>query len=283
MDKSKSNNKISKKDSSKQIVDKKLMLKAIKVVQRLHQEEKASSKDLFELSRKPFLYLNFLLNKLPEVSNYRDIQLTLPSSIYNLDQDEKRLFIMTNEVKKNNKELLKAFKGNWKFISYEKLKKNFKEYKDKRALLKTYDLFFCERSLVGNLKKALGTKFFTKKKYPFPVSLSEQLNEEGLIEEEKFRAYLSQLVDNVSYMHLGEGTELSIKVGRVEDMKELDILKNCLSCFKQLVTTLKQYGLTLKNIRRVFIKGEKTQSLPVYSYLTDEEKEIARAILNESI
>ena len=164
MDKSKSNNKISKKDSSKQIVDKKLMLKAIKVVQRLHQEEKASSKDLFELSRKPFLYLNFLLNKLPEVSNYRDIQLTLPSSIYNLDQDEKRLFIMTNEVKKNNKELLKAFKGNWKFISYEKLKKNFKEYKDKRALLKTYDLFFCERSLVGNLKKALGTKFFTKKK-----------------------------------------------------------------------------------------------------------------------
>ena len=282
MEKGKSNSKISKKAASKQLVDKKLMLKAIKVVKKLHDEEKASSKDLFEMSRKPFIYLNFLLNKLPEVPNYRDIQLTLPSSIYNLDQEEKRLFILTNEVKKKNKEVLKAFSGGWKFISYEKLKKNFKEYKDKRALLKTYDLFFCERSLIGNLKQALGTKFFTKKKYPFPVSLADQLSEEGVIDEEKFRAYLSQLVSNVSYMHLGEGTELSVKVGRVEDMKDLDILRNCLSCFKQLVTTLKQYGLTLKNIRRVFVKGEKTQSLPVYSYLTDEEKEIARAILNES-
>ena len=58
-------------------------------------------------------------------------------------------------------------------MSYEKLTKNFSEYKLKWDLLKSFTLFFCERKISPLIKKHIGTKFYEKKKFPFPIELPE--------------------------------------------------------------------------------------------------------------
>ena len=83
------------------------------------------------------------------------------------------MFIVSNEFKEKNKDFLKKFEPNWKFVKYDKLKTNFTEYKDKKNLLKSFDLFFCERRISPLLKKHLGKHFYEKKKFPFPVSFDD--------------------------------------------------------------------------------------------------------------
>lgn len=95
---------------------------------------------------------------------------------------EKILFIVSNDFKTRNKKVLKSFKENCYFISYEKLKKNFNEYSSKRGLLKDFDLFFCERSISPLLAPLLGKKFFVKNKFPFPIELSKEEIDDKYVE-----------------------------------------------------------------------------------------------------
>ena len=272
-----SKNKISKQSDSQ--IDKKQILSAIKVVKSLYAAQKTGTSDLFELSKNPFVYMNFIVNKLPDVNYYKDTKLQLANSIHGKAFETRALFITTNEFKEANSAVLKEFAGDWKFIRYEKIKKNFKEYKDKRGLLNNYDLFFCDKALVGTLKKSLGTKFFERKKYPVPVDVSP-LKTDAPVTKQQLGEFLGQLTDNCTYLHLGQGTEFSVKIGRSEKMADIDVLKNALSAFKEIVRVFKGLGLSLKNIRRVVIRAEQSESLPVYSYLTDEEKQVLKKVVN---
>lgn len=58
-----------------------------------------------------------------------------------------------------------------KVIGISKLKKNFKQFKDKRALLNDYDLFLADLRVYKMLPEALGKEFYQKKKYPCPLKL----------------------------------------------------------------------------------------------------------------
>ena len=50
-------------------------------------------------------------------------------------------------------------------IGYEKMKKNFKQIKDKRSLLAANDLFFCDWKIYNLLRQPLGKLFYENKKY----------------------------------------------------------------------------------------------------------------------
>ena len=265
-------NKISKQTDAQ--IDKKQILSAIKIIRKLYTDKKDETKNLFELTKNPFIYMNFIVNKLPNVSYYKDTKINIPNSIYSDEFESKNLFILTNEFKNDNKKILSELKGNWTFVRYDKIKKNFKEYKDKRGLLNNYDLFFCDKALIGNLKKSLGVKFFERKKYPLPVDLSAFKGDNKVVDRDEFKKFLGSLVEKCTYLHLGQGSEFSIKIGRAEKMSDIDILKNALSAFKEVVRVFKQLDLSLKNIRRVVIRAEQSESLPVYTYLTEEEKSL---------
>lgn len=258
--------------------DKKNILKGIKVVKKLSLDKKNNSKDLFELSKQPFLYLNFLVNKLPEVEKNGMRQIKLQNPIYGEKYNSKFLFILSNELFDNNEEELEF--ENWKFIKYDDLKKNNTEYKDKRELLKSYDLFFCERKISPLLKSVLGKNFYLKKKFPLPVFLDDFL-ENKKINLEKFKGELESLTSFSTYLHLGNGAEFSIKVGRMDNSNDLDNLKNVLFAIKNVFLLFKEYGVKKNNFRRIFLKGESTESLPIYSYLSPEEKKIARLLINK--
>lgn len=268
------NKKIQKQKKS--AFDKKNILKAIKLLKKLSLDTKNNSKDLFELSKQPFLYLNFLVNKLPEVEKKGIRQIKLQNGIYGKNYNSKFLFILSNELFDNNEEELEDIE-NWTFIKYEDLKKNNTEYKDKRELLKSYDLFFCERRISPLLKSVLGKNFYLKKKFPFPVFLDD-IVEEKKINLEKLQNELENLSSFSTYLHIGNGAEFSMKIARMENSKDLDNLKNVLFGIKNVFGLFKEYGVSKNNFRRIFLKGESTESLPIYSYLSPEEKRVARLI-----
>jgi ribosome biogenesis protein UTP30 len=58
-----------------------------------------------------------------------------------------------------------------KVIGYDKLKRNFKQYKDKRRLLQEYDQFLADIRVYKMLPETLGREFYDKKKFPCPLKL----------------------------------------------------------------------------------------------------------------
>lgn len=78
-------------------------------------------------------------------------------------------------------------------------------------------------------------------------------------------------------MHLGDGPEFTFKIGRVK-MNDIEILKNSLVGVKKFLSLLKQFSLSTENIRRIYIKLDKSESLPIFTHLTKEEISILREI-----
>ena len=58
-----------------------------------------------------------------------------------------------------------------KVIGFDKLKRNFRQYKDKRNLLKEYDAFLADIRVYKMLPELMGKEFYEKKKYPCPVKM----------------------------------------------------------------------------------------------------------------
>jgi ribosome biogenesis protein UTP30 len=67
-----------------------------------------------------------------------------------------------------------------KVIGVSKLKKNFKQYKDKRQLLSDYDLFLSDIRVYKMLPELLGKEFYAKKRYPCPLKLHGLTGENAL-------------------------------------------------------------------------------------------------------
>ena len=137
------------------------------------------------MSKNPFVYLNFVLNKLPDVDHKKMRKIEILHPIYSDEYNSEFLFIVSNEFKKANKEILSEFKPRWRFVKYDKIKKNFTEYKDKRNLLKSFDAFFCERKISLLMKNILGKNFFEMKKFPYPISFEDCVDQDNNLNKEK--------------------------------------------------------------------------------------------------
>lgn len=84
-----------------------------------------------------------------------------------------------------------------------------------------------------------------------------------------------------TYLHIGHGAELTMKVGRINHISHLDNVKNIIKGVKGIVILFKELGLKKSNIRRIYLKTEKSESLPIYTQLSEEELQLAREILRE--
>lgn len=56
-------------------------------------------------------------------------------------------------------------------IGFDKLKRNYKQYKDRRTLLKQYDGFLADMRIYKMLPECLGKEFYDKKKFPCPIKI----------------------------------------------------------------------------------------------------------------
>lgn len=93
-----------------------------------------------------------------------------------------------------------------KVIGYDKLKKNFKQFKDKRKLLNEYDHFLADLRIYKMLPEALGREFYSKKKYPCPIKLH------GFKTPKELQKQLNQ-ASKATFFIEGNGPNYSLKVG----------------------------------------------------------------------
>lgn len=56
-------------------------------------------------------------------------------------------------------------------VGYDRLNREFRQFKDKRALLNDFDLFFADIRIYQMLPEKLGKHFYRKKLYPCPMKL----------------------------------------------------------------------------------------------------------------
>jgi ribosome biogenesis protein UTP30 len=56
-------------------------------------------------------------------------------------------------------------------IGFDKLKRNFNAFKDRRSLLKQYDGFLADIRVYKMLPECLGKEFYSHKKFPCPIKL----------------------------------------------------------------------------------------------------------------
>ncbi len=104
------------------------------------------------MTKNPFLYLNFIVNKLPNIDHKKVRRIKLSHEIYSGNYNSRICFIISNQLMEKNEELLENISP-WKFLTYDYVKKNYTEYKDKRSFLREFDLFFCERKITPLMKK----------------------------------------------------------------------------------------------------------------------------------
>ena len=68
------------------------------------------------------------LGQMPKVDKIHNYAIEVPNSIYFDDSKTESLFIVSNEFYALNKDFLKSLRQEWRFIKYDKIKKNFKLY-----------------------------------------------------------------------------------------------------------------------------------------------------------
>ena len=102
-----------------------------------------------------------------------------------------------------------------KVIEYNKLKKEYRQYKDKRQLLRDYDQFLADLRIYKMLPECLGKEFYQKKAYPCPIKLH------GFATPNDLQKQLNK-ASKAAYFIQGNGPNYSMKVGRTsQDPKEV--------------------------------------------------------------
>ena len=103
-------------------------------------------------------------------------------------------------------------------IGYDRLKREFKQYKDRRALLADFDLFLADIRIYNMLPAVLGKEFYSRKKFPAPLKLHG-------IDDKEMQKVLNEASECTFFMP-GNGPNYSVQVG-TSKMSEKDVAKNC--------------------------------------------------------
>ncbi|ORX74684.1 ribosomal protein L1, partial [Linderina pennispora] len=146
-------------------------------------------------------------------------------------------------------------------ISIKKLKHDHKAYEAKRRVLTSYDLFLTDDRILNSLPKALGTKFFQRKKLPFPVNLDAS----------DLKKELSKAIGSTFYSPT-TGTTSVVRVGSTE--MTADQLAENIECAVEAIAARVPKGW--KNVQSLHIKTGKSLALPIYNSLPEEAEAIAR-------
>jgi ribosome biogenesis protein UTP30 len=116
-----------------------------------------------------------------------------------------------------------------KVIGFDKLKRNFKQYKDKRLLVKDYDAFLADLRVYKMLPEVLGKEFYSKKMYPCPVKVHGFGGKE-------LQQQLNNAAASTSFMQ-GNGPNYSLTVGRTTQAAN-DVALNVQQALAQAVSHL---------------------------------------------
>ena len=157
-----------------------------------------------------------------------------------------------------------------KVIGFDKLKRNFKQYKDKRQLLKDYDAFLADLRVYKMLPELMGKEFYDRKKYPCPVKLH------GFDSSAALEAQLNSAAAS-TFFQLGNGPNYSVKVGKTFQ-NEKQIAQNALQAFSQALTFATVHdAIDFDAVCQVTLKVGSSPELPIYNHF--DEADLAASLL----
>lgn len=136
-------------------------------------------------------------------------------------------------------------------IKLDKLRTQYKEFKDRRKLLSQHDLFLADDRILPMLTKALGKTFLKVKKQPVPISLERRSSLGKQIARARDSAFL-----------VGSfGDCWAVKLANTA-MTEDQVVENLMAGIGEVVKNIPRKW---KNVKAINIKCSNSVALPVYS------------------
>lgn len=192
------------------------------------------------------------LKRIPEKSKNKPFLVPVPHTIYGREGSE--ICLITKDPQRDFKEQLERSPVDCvtKVLGLSKLRTNYKQYKDRRVLRDSYDLFLADDRILPLLQPLLGKIFFSKKKQPMPVRIKGS--------DGSFAANLAQARD-ATYFHLSGGPCCSVKIAK-SSFEVDEILANLEA---SLTTIVKHIPQGWDNIQSLCIKSHDSISLPIFN------------------
>lgn len=204
------------------------------------------------------------MNELPTNPTPRPLQIKLPHP-FNSSAHNTRACVFVKDPAREFKNQIAALKIPCiaKVIGYTKLKKEFKQFKDKRLLLKEYDMFLADIRVYKMLPECLGKEFYSKKMFPCPLKLH------GLTSEE-LQAELNK-ASKATYFTQGNGPNYSLRVGRTsQDPK--DLAENIESALPFALAYIAAHdGIKFSKVSTISVRVGDSPDLPILNQLQKSE------------
>ena len=121
----------------------------------------------------PFIHLQFTMTQLPEGSpTPRPLQIQVPNA-FNSEEGDTRACLIVKDPESKFKETIQDMKIPCiaEVIGFDRLKREYREFKDKKKLMREYDLFLADIRVYKMLPELLGKEFYAKKMFPCPVKV----------------------------------------------------------------------------------------------------------------
>ena len=202
-------------------VDTQLTERALHALLKHHESSSSETNNL--LGNELDIQVQFTLARIPGNASPKPIRIDIPHSLVklphntntndddNMDDDDNLqevsvCLIVQDNTKPYIQQLITKFPKQLacikKVLGLQSLRTKHKSYTQRRALLSSYDVFMADDSILPMLTKALGSKFFEKKKQPIPVNVSR---------EEALPFAIERALLKSTFMYLSAGTCVTVR------------------------------------------------------------------------
>ena len=199
-------------------VDTQLTERALHALLKHHESSSSETNNL--LGNELDIQVQFTLARIPGNASSKPIRIDIPHSLVklphnnddNMDDDDDNLqevsvcLIVQDNTKPYIQQLITKFPKQLscikKVLGLQSLRTKHKSYTQRRALLSSYDVFMADDSILPMLTKALGGKFFEKKKQPIPVNVGR---------EEALPFAIERALLKSTFMYLSAGTCVTVR------------------------------------------------------------------------
>eukprot|EP00940_MAST-03C_sp_MAST-3C-sp2_P000143 g143.t1 len=214
---------------------------------------KDGSKQLIEEA--DYVLLSVGLTKIPEKGRNKPFRIKISHPIYDSESMDLCMFV------KDSKEIKKRLAEHpvpcvKKVLSLQKLRTDYKDFEAKRKLCAGYDMFLCQDSILPMMPKAIGKKFFVKKKQPIPIKCTSI----------DLGVPVRRALES-TYLYLGWGSCSTVRVG-LTAMTSDQIVENIVTAMEGITGRVPKKW---RGIRSLHIKTGNSVALPIYSARPEAE------------
>lgn len=219
-----------------------------KYVSKKVVEKQGEKESLFE--QESWFELIVHLKEVKDKKSIIPVPVAIPHSLFSREDCQICLIVKCSEIDEIRQSLSEHPISNVKRImTVTELRKDFKQFKDRRELVSSFDQFLADHRIMTCLGPILGKAFYEKRKNPCAVKLSAKNRIESI-----------QKAMDSTFMIPGTAV-FSIKVGKTSFPAKY-VAENILSSLK---TVIPKVG-GISNIQSVALKTPDSISLPLFEH-----------------